>query len=105
VKEITKEDKGDMSSLNNRSRISWELATLPPFCPIEAIKLVFQISSQSESQKNWFALSSPYLPAFEISRSSRTAFVLLQLPIVQFQCLMTTATFLFGGGGGGARGV
>ncbi len=51
------------------------------FGPIEGQKWFFQISSQWESQKNRFALDSFgniqffsfYLPAFEISRSCRTA--------------------------------
>ncbi len=54
------------------------IATLPSFGPIEGHKRFFQISSQWESQKNCLQLSllaksSFYLPAFEISRSFRTA--------------------------------
>jgi hypothetical protein len=54
------------------------IATLPPFGPIEGHKWFFQISSQWESRKSRFAFISFgkiqfYLPAFEISRSCRTA--------------------------------
>jgi hypothetical protein len=54
------------------------VATLPPFGPIEGQKWFDRISSQWESQKNRFALIyfgkiRFYLPAFEISRSCRTA--------------------------------
>ncbi len=34
----------------------WSVATLPPFGPIEGQKWFDHISSQLESQKNWFAL-------------------------------------------------
>jgi hypothetical protein len=54
------------------------IATLPPFGPIEGHKWFFQLSSQWESRKSRFAFISFgkiqfYLPAFEISRSCRTA--------------------------------
>ncbi len=71
----TEEDKGDWD------RGSESIATIPPFGLIEGHKWFDQISSQWESQKNRFALICfgkiqffTSLPAFEISRSCRTAF-------------------------------
>jgi hypothetical protein len=76
------------------------LATLPPFGPIEGQKKWFdQISSQWESQKNrtglqWSisAKSSFFFPAFEISRSCRTA-SWVQHNVVADQWLHSSAFF------------
>jgi hypothetical protein len=43
------------------------IATLPPFGPVEEHQWFFQISSQWESQKNWFAFISLAKSSFYLS--------------------------------------